>query len=104
MTGPTPGFNIRIRRITHNICGIEAINSQKRIIMLSARPPKYPAMPPYKIPIVPFRIDTTRAIKRLTLAPSQHLTKMSLPRSSVPNKCSPDGPWLTAIKSVLSYV
>ena len=46
MIGRTPGFIMRISSTTHSIWGMEAINSQKRIIRLSARPPKYPAIPP----------------------------------------------------------
>lgn len=40
MIGNTPGFMMRIRSTTQSICGMEAINSQKRIMMLSAAPPK----------------------------------------------------------------
>ena len=87
MLGPTTAITARIRKNR----GKQSIISAKRMIKESILPPKYPATEPRITPITAARPTATKPIKSAIRAAYTILEKRSLPRESVPSRCSADG-------------
>ena len=71
--------------MTYNKVGMESRISTILIMTMSTLPPTYPAIPPYKTPIIKQIKALAKAIDREIRPPYITLTKISLPSLSVPN-------------------
>ena len=85
-------------------CGTASMTSAPRESVVSAQPPKKPAMTPTNVPISTARPDATMPTSSDVRAPYITRTKRSLPAASAPKWNCEFGPLGMPNSSVISYV
>ena len=92
----SPGPRVVAMDMASTILGMAIIMSQKRMIRVSASPPKKPAKAPRRQPTRALPASEIKAIFKEVRVPYTTRLKMSRPKLSVPKICAGHGVWKVA--------